>query len=107
MTAERKKIIQYALGLDINDVHTYAGYKGDLIVKITSKDKETALIIRKFAISLDVEEVVVKINPATQEYEVYCITADENVYHLKEDDEHENRDHKDYVEDSWTKSALD
>lgn len=107
MQAERKQIIQHALNYDIHDVHTYSGYKGDLIVKITTSDKDVVMAVRKFAISLGVDEVVVKQNPALQEFEIYCVTADENVYHLKADDEHEDRDHNNYVEDNWSKSALD
>ncbi|WP_345991242.1 hypothetical protein [Sulfurimonas sp. HSL-1716] len=107
MQQERKQIIQHALGYDIHDIHTYSGYKGDLIVKITTSDKNAVAEIRKFAISLGVEEVVVRQNPSIQEFEIYCVTVDENVYHLKEDEEHEDRDHNNYVEDSWTKSALD
>ena len=107
MKPERKKIIKYALDYDISDINTYSGYKGDLIVKITSNDRNAVVAIRKFAISLGLEDVVIKQNPAKQEYEIYCVTADEEVYHLKADDENDERDHNNYVEDTWSKTALD
>lgn len=107
MQPERKKIIQYALDFDISDIHTYSGYKGDLIIKITSKDKNAVIPIRKFAISLGIEEVVIKQNPSIHEFEIYCITVDENVYHLKPDDTNDDRDHNNYAEDIWNKSIID
>ena len=83
MHPERKKLIQYALDLEIEDVNTYSGYKGDLIVKITTKTKEAVIAIRKFALSLGIKEVVIKHNPNIEQFEVYCVTSNENVYDLK------------------------
>lgn len=83
MQEERKEIIRFALNYSIEDIHTYSGYRGDLIVKITTKDKNAVIEIRKFALSLDIKEVVIKQNPGTVQYEIYCITEDESVYHLK------------------------
>jgi hypothetical protein len=103
----RKQIIRFALDFEIAEIHTYSGYKGDLIVKVTTKDKDAVIAIRKYALSLGIEEVIVKQNPTFFEFEIYCITADGEVYHLKLDDENENRDHKHYVEDNWKKSGLD
>lgn len=102
MQAERKKIIQYALDYDINDIHTYSGYKGDLIVKITTKEKDVVLAIRRFALSLGIKEVVVKHNLALL-YEIYCVTADESVYRLKTDREKES---KVFLKDSWEHDKL-
>lgn len=82
MQEERKQIIQYALQFDIHDVHTYSGYKGGLVVKITTSLPEVVDAIEKFAFSLSVEEVVVKHNLLMQ-FEIFCITKDENVYTLK------------------------
>lgn len=106
MQAERKKILQYALDHEIGDVHTYSGYKGDLIVKITTKEKDTAVAIREFAYSLGVKEVVIKQNPNVVEYEIYCVTPDENVYGLKKGDDNDSVDHSEYVEDTWKKTVL-
>lgn len=86
MQVERNKIIRYALDFNIEDVNTYSGYKGDLIVKITTKDKDVVIAIRKYAISLGVEDVVVKHNPNLVLYELYCVTANEAVYHIKIED---------------------
>lgn len=83
MQGERKKIIRYALDFEIEDIHTYPGYKGDLIVRITTKEKDAVISIRKYALSLGVKEVVIKQNHDLLWYEIYCITEDEGVYHIK------------------------
>lgn len=86
MQGERNKIIRYALDFYIEDINTYSGYKGDLIVKITTKDKEAVIAIRKYALSLGVKDVVVKHNPNLVMYELFCVTANEDVYHIKIED---------------------
>lgn len=106
MESERKKIIQYSLDFEIDDIHTYSGYKGDLIVKITAREKSAVAAIRQYALSLGIHEVVIKQNPNLMAFEIYCITSDENVYRLKPDVKNDNRDHNDYVEDTWSKTAL-
>lgn len=106
MQDERKKIIRYALDYDILDVNTYSGYKGDLIVKITVKEKDAVLAIREFAHSLGVKEVVVKQNPNLLAYEMYCVTPDENVYELKLKDEDDPEKHAEHIEDTWAKTML-
>lgn len=83
MHEERKKIIRYALDFDIENINTYSGYKGDLIVKISTKKKEAVLAIRKFALSSGIKDVVIKENTNIKQFEIYCITSDENVYDLK------------------------
>jgi hypothetical protein len=103
MQIERKQIIRFALDYDISEVHTYSGYKGDLIVKIATKGKDAMMAIRKYALSLGIAEVVVKQNPAGFEFEIFCVTADDDVYHIK-DDNFDKTDHDHYVEDSWKKS---
>ena len=91
MQKEQKQIIRYALDFEIVDLHTYSGYKGDLIVKITTKDRDTVTAVRKFALSLGIDDVIVKQNPALFEFEIYCITEDNEVYQLKPDDKKDNR----------------
>jgi len=85
MQTERKSIIRYALDFDIDDINTYSGYKGDLIVKITTKDMHAVVAIRKFAMDQNIKEVVVKQNPHLVDFEIFCVTPDKDVYHLKTD----------------------
>lgn len=107
MKEERKQVIHYALQYDIDDINTYSGYKGDLIVKISSKDKNAVIEIRRFALSQGMSEVVIKQNPHLLNYEVYCISHDENVYGLKPDHGlDDGADHSNYKEDAWKKSML-
>jgi hypothetical protein len=82
MQEARKRILLYALQFDINDVHTYSGYKGGLVVRITTGSAEVVNAIEKFALSIPVLEVVVKNGPLMQ-FEIFCITEDEDVYSLK------------------------
>lgn len=82
MDEVRKKIIQYALQFDIHDIHTYSGYKGGLVLKITTRSAAVVDAIEKFALSLPSEEVAVKQNNLMQ-FEIFCITKDKDVYELK------------------------
>lgn len=99
MQAERKKIIQYALDFDIENINTYSGYKGDLIVKITTKDMHAVTAIRRYAHDLDIKEVVIKQNHHLMEFEIFCVTPDKEVYRLKReeimDDIHDHHSIKD------------
>lgn len=86
MLEERREIIKYALNLNILNINTYSGYKGDLIVKFTTssdtpdvKDK-----IRTYAKNIGMD-VVVKDNKNVLIYEIYCISEDEDHYGLKID----------------------
>lgn len=97
MQEERKNIIRYALDYNIMDIHTYAGYKGDLVIRITVKDKDTVRAIRKYALSHEVMEVVIKENKDVVQYEIYCITEDEGAYHIKELKKHTDR----IIKDVW------
>ncbi|HEX5710739.1 MAG TPA: hypothetical protein VFX68_05275 [Sulfuricurvum sp.] len=98
---ERKKIIRFALDYNIQQISTYSGYKGDLIVKIVTKDKDALSAIRSFALSLGIKEVVIKQNMNMNNYEIFCITHDEDVYMLKTvdilDKVHSNHE----IEDLW------
>lgn len=104
MQSERKKIIQYALDFEIDDINTYSGYKGDLIVKITTKDMKTVVAIHRFANSLDIKEVVVKQNPHLLEFEIFCVTPDKEVYHLKTEEIVDEIHTKHPVKDVWDDS---
>lgn len=106
MHEERKKIIRYALDFDIESINTYAGYKGDLIVKIMTKHKEALLPIRKFALDLGIKEVVVKQNPDLVQYELYCITSDDDVYVLKTKDLMEEVHAKHPAKDVWEEGQF-
>ena len=105
MQQERKQIIQHALNYNIENVNTYSGYKGDLIVKITTKEKEAMMEIRRFALALGILEVAVKQNPNLVEYEVYCVTKDDNVYEIKLAEE-KIEEGEEHFEDVWSKTIL-
>ncbi len=79
----RKEIIRYALDFPIRDIRTYAGYKGDLLVEITTGDDTVLPRIKNRAEQLGME-VVVKERYDTGIHEVYCIVPDEDIYAIKE-----------------------
>jgi len=83
MAQERKDIIKLALGLDIKDVRTYAGYRGDLLVEITASDLDILKKIQGWADNMEMKTVL-KENPMTMIHELFCITEDEDVYALVE-----------------------
>ena len=87
MAQERKDIIRFAIGLNIRDIRTYAGFKGDLLVEITAADADVITKIKAWAENLEMKTVV-KHNDMTGLHELFCITPDD-VYELgiKKDDD--------------------
>lgn len=83
MQAVQKDIIRFVLDFDISNLNTYAGYKGDLIVKVSTKNKSDVIEIRKYALSLGIKEVVIKEKMDTKQYEIFCVTVDDDVYTLR------------------------
>ncbi|MHC3993369.1 hypothetical protein ACXWTF_00915 [Thiomicrolovo sp. ZZH C-3] len=78
----RKQMIRFALEFPIRDIRTYSGYKGDLLVEITTGNDDILPELKAHAESLGME-VVVKERYDTRIHEVYCIVPDENIYRLK------------------------
>ncbi len=87
MAQERKDIIRFAIGLNIRDIRTYAGFKGDLLVEITAAESDVINKIKDWAENLEMQTVV-KENVMTGLHELFCITPDD-VYELdiKKDDD--------------------
>lgn len=78
----RKQMIRFALDFPIRDIRTYSGYKGDLLVEITTGDDGILSQLKAHAESLGMEAVV-KERYDTRIHEVYCIVPDESIYGLK------------------------
>ena len=79
----RKDIIRFALNLEIKDIRTYSGYKGDLLVEVTAMDITVLKSIQVWAKEQEIKTVI-KENPMTGLHELFCITPDEDVYALVE-----------------------
>lgn len=77
-----RKIIHFAIDLDIGSVNMYAGYKGDSILKIITKSKSVVLKIREYSLASGINDVVVKERLDPQQFEIYCIAKDEELYKL-------------------------
>lgn len=101
MKEEQKNIIRYALDFNILNIHTYSGYKGDLVVKIITKEREALSAIRAYALSLGIKDVVIKQNVDMKNYEIYCISIDEHVYGLKTIDITDEIHAEHSVKDPW------
>lgn len=82
MHETRKEMIRFALEHNIRDIRTYGGYKGDLLLEITTTDRALLPVLQAHAESLGMETAV-KEKPDLQIHEIYCIMPDEDVYRLK------------------------
>lgn len=82
MDESRRAMIRRALDLDIVDVRSYAGYRGDMLVEFTTMSEETVQSLKIIAEDLGLE-VTVRQDPL-QIYQVYCIALTEDTYGLKE-----------------------
>ena len=83
MDETRKSMIRFALEQHpIRDIRTYAGYKGDLLVEITTPDRALLPQLKEHAESLGMQ-VVIKERLDLNIHEVYCIVPDEDIYAIK------------------------
>ncbi len=57
---EMKKVIKYAIELDIEQIETFTGYMGDKVLKITTPSMTTVDLIRAF---LENMELTYKFDP--------------------------------------------
>ena len=80
MEDERKEIIRRSLEFDIIDIRTYGGYKGDLLVEITTMDPSVAKSIENIAKILNIETVTQK--DVLSVYKIFCITPSSEGYDL-------------------------
>ena len=81
MSDERKEIIRQALEFDIIDIRTYTGYKGDLMVEITTMEEDVAQSLKKSAETLGLETVLQRDIISLKK--LFCITPSNNTYDLK------------------------
>ena len=102
----QKDIIRFVLDYSISSINTYGGYRGDLIVKITTKNKTDVIEIRKYALSLGIKEVVIKEKKDLDQYELYCITEDHDAYHIKTEKLLDEIHSKHTVVDAWDEGQF-
>ena len=81
MSNERKEIIRKALEFDIIDIRSYTGYKGDMLVEITTMDHDAALSLKKTAETLGLDVVIQQ--DIILLYKVFCIDLSSNTYDFK------------------------
>jgi hypothetical protein len=83
MCETRKQMIRFALDQrPIRDIRTYAGYKGDLLLEITTTDYDLLTVLKEHAESLGMNTVI-KEKHDLGIHEIYCITPDEDIYDIK------------------------
>jgi hypothetical protein len=83
MHETRKAMIRFALDHNIRDIRTYSGYKGDLLIEITTTDLALLPVLKEHAESLGMQTAVKK-KFDLQIHEIYCIMPDEELYSLKQ-----------------------
>jgi hypothetical protein len=83
MSEERKTFIRKALEFEIIDIRSYTGYKGDLIIEVTTMDPHAVAPLKQTAESLGMETASTK--DILFIHKIYCITPVTNAYDLKED----------------------
>ncbi len=83
MSDQRKEIIRQALKFNIVDIRSYTGYKGDLLVEITTMEPDVITSLKKAAEALEFETVIQK--DIISLYKIFCISPSFNIYDLKED----------------------
>ena len=81
MNDQRKDIIRQALAFDIVDIQSYTGYKGDLLVEITTMEPHVITSLKKAAEALTFETVIQK--DIISLYKIFCISPSSNIYDLK------------------------
>lgn len=82
MSAARKAMIRFALEHPVRDIRTYSGYKGDLLIQITTTARDLLPLLKAHAESLEMQTVIKERNDIGI-HEIYCITPDEDVYGIK------------------------
>ena len=81
MSPARKEIIGRALTLEIMDIRSYTGYKGDLIIEVTSLDPNVIQILNHRAVALGFDSNVT--TDSLLVHKLYCISPSEDAYDLK------------------------
>lgn len=81
MCDERKEIIRRSLEFDIIDIRSYSGYKGDLLVEITTMDPTVSKSIENIAKILGMETVTKQ--DILSVFQVFCISPSTEGYDLK------------------------
>lgn len=82
----RKAMIRFALDQHpIRDIRTYSGYKGDLLIQITTADHELLSTLKDHAESIGMQTVI-KERHDIGIHEIYCISPDEEVYGIKQEE---------------------
>jgi hypothetical protein len=81
MSDQRKNLIRQVLAFDIVDIRSYTGYKGDLLVEITTMKPDVVRSLKKVAEALEFEIVIQK--DIISLYKIFCISPTFNIYDLK------------------------
>ena len=83
MSDKRKSYIKKALEYDIIDIRTYVGYKGDLIIQVTTMDPLAVHALKDLAMEMGFETAATK--DVLSVFKVYAIMPTDDTYTLKED----------------------
>ena len=82
LSREHRKILKVFIDTEISGISTYWGYKGDAILRLRTKHSQLAESIQGYCESQNID-VAMTLNRNLGVYEVFCISADDDVYELK------------------------
>lgn len=87
IVTKMKKLIKYAIELDIDYIETFLGYEGDSVLKITTRSNSTVEAMKKFLDNIDLAYKS-DFNISDGRGVTYCIyvgVEDPSVFKLKRD----------------------
>lgn len=77
-----KDLIKYAIELDITNINTKIGYKGDYIISFSSSSLDIIDKIKKFCDNKDVQTKIFY-QKSRAHSEIFCVFKAHDIYRLK------------------------
>lgn len=79
---DMKTVINYAMGLEILNLHTYRGYKGASILKITADERPQLEKLEEYVKNMGLE-IKNDYDISTHQYILFIVFEHEDIYDLK------------------------
>ncbi|QOY53678.1 hypothetical protein HUE87_07085 [Candidatus Sulfurimonas marisnigri] len=77
-----REIIEKSMDYEVKNIHTYKGYEGADILKLTFHDNQELLVVRDYCRSKGIQTSV-KLNKELELYCIYEIEKNNEIYPLK------------------------
>jgi len=86
MKKEARDLIKAVIDLDINEISLFTGYRGDLMLRVTSVNSEVIKAIHRICTQRSITAEI-KYNNSRYAHEIYCSFEQEDIYRIKRHDE--------------------